>query len=577
MSQRFKWVGPSAACPAAVLSISLLLAACGSGSGGSTDRTAPFVKETTPDSGAVMTTRDPVTISFNEAIDTGSLVLGGDMASKSDGGSFSRPAKSAPASGIRAEASSDTLTVNPLIAWDPGTDRSLTVDAKDIAGNSLPTLSLNFTIVKGMIYVSTPGHGGDDANEGTKAHPKATIPAGIEEATNQNYVPGAVLVSGGTYPVNSDPAVLTQVVLVEAISLYGGYSADFSGRNPSANLTDVHDMSTATATSGNPNRAIDAAGVTEATVVDGFTIQGAMGDYSTGILLRNGASPTIQNNMIHGGSGFPSFGILSFSSSPSIENNTINGGSGNPSFGIYADTSSPGIVDNTIKGGRGATSYGIYSTTSSADIMNNTIVAGSGNYSVGLYIEISSPNIVNNTISGGNGTISYGIFNYASSSRIENNTIDGGGGYNSYGILNSSTTPTALALRNNIIFTSGNGRTRLCIVEESAGNSDNPVSVLNNDLFDCPTAFYHDYESGNLTAIRDVNDLSHANGDIHAGGNASIDPAFEDRAGGDFHVTSSTPGEVTRGGLDLSADFKDDKDGVGRTVPWSIGAYERDK
>jgi len=558
--------------------MSLLLAACGSGGGGggSTDTTAPFVKETSPDSGAVMTTRDAVTISFNEAIDTSSLVLGGDMASKSDGGSFSRSARSAPASGIRAEAASDTLTINPLIAWDPGTDRSLTVDAKDIAGNSLPTLSLNFTIVKGIIYVSTPGHGGDDANEGTKARPKATIPAGIEEATNRNYVPGAVLVSVGTYPVNSDPSVLTQVVLVEAVSLYGGYSADFSGRNPSADLTDVHDRSTATATSGNPNRAIDAEGITQATVVDGFMIQGAKGDYSTGILLRNGASPTIQNNTIDGGSGFPSYGVLSYSSSPRIENNTINGGSGNRSFGIYDDTSSPSIQNNTINGGSGATSYGIFSTSSSADIVNNTIVAGGGNYSVGIYIELSSPNIVNNTISGGNGTVSYGIFNYASSSRIANNTINGGSGYNSYGILSASTTPTSLAIQNNIIFTSGSGPVRSCIVEESAGTSDNRVSVLNNNLFDCPTAFYHDYESGKLITIRDVNNLSHANGDIHAGGNASIDPAFEDRAGGDFHVTSSTPGEVTRGGLELSSDFKDDKDGVGRTVPWSMGSYERD-
>ena len=72
-------------------------------------------------------------------------------------------------------------------------------------------------------------------------------------------------------------------------------------------------------------------------------------------------------------------------------------------------------------------------------------------------------------------------------------------------------------------------------------------------------------------------------------GNISVDPAFLDKAGGDWHLTASSPLSVSEGGLDLSADAgfpedsggnKIDKDAVVRTGDgtdgWSIGAYEYD-
>jgi hypothetical protein len=506
-------------------------------------------------------------------------------------------------------------------------------------GGSIDTNPANGNGVKGIVYVSPTG---DDANDGTKDHPMATIPAAIDKAANQNYIPGEVWVPEGTYQVNSDPSTHTHVVLAEGISLYGGYSADFSQRDPAANITTIQDISAAAAAANLPNRVIEAgSGVTAATIVDGFTIQGGGGGFSSGVFAHDGGSFTIVDNIIDGGGGSTySYGIYNSNfSTPSIKNNTIAGGQGSgSSYGIFNTSfSSPSIQNNTIDGGGqgSGSSYGIYNLSSSSPlIQNNTINGGGGtSNSSGIYNNsFSSPLIQNNTIDGGGGgsgssygisnsassspliqnnTIdgggggsgsSYGIYNLGFSSSIQNNTIDGGGGAASigiaesvsssliqnntidggrgstysYGIYNNS---SSSSIQNNIVFTSGSG-VEYCISESNA--SSDPISIRNNDLFNCSTAFYRDEATTDLTSIDDVNALV----DTNSGGNVSVDPAFADvdgpdnnidtMADNDWHLSSSSPDQVTQGGLDLSSLFPTDKDGVTRTVSWSMGAYERD-
>ncbi len=88
----------------------------------------------------------------------------------------------------------------------------------------------------------------------------------------------------------------------------------------------------------------------------------------------------------------------------------------------------------------------------------------------------------------------------------------------------------------------------------------------------------------NIIDIGDVNTLTDIiNG---MGGNVSVDPVFVDIDGADddittmddndWHLTGSTTTDISTGGLNLSADFTTDKDGVTRTDPWSMGCYEFD-
>lgn len=460
---------------------------------------------------------------------------------------------------------------------------------------------------------------GDDANPGSETEPMLSINAAVLLAASKVST-GEVRVSSGTY----DP-----VVMAEGISLFGGYATDWSARDPATYVTIIENGSNTGGTVTDPNSTVSgSSGITTTTVIDGFTINGSGGSYSAAI-FNVGASPTISNNIISGGTAATgTYGIYNKTGSqPLILDNTIDGGNGDEGHGIFNLSASPTIRGNTITGGGTTYSYGIQSNGGSGLIENNPLIAGStvtfnsygvstgssnsaqvignviyggdaGNRSYGVKNASTSITLLGNTIDGGTGTTwSYGVFNSSSSPQIrnntiyggttagtstgiyiaptnsaptiQNNTIDGGsGGGASQGIRIFNTLPGAI--ENNIISTSG-GTNRYC-VEEGNDTSD-PASLRNNDLWDCPTALYRDEGATNLTTDILVNGL----GDITSSGNiANIDPAFVNRAGGDWHLKAATPSTVRQGGLDLSAFFTKDKDDVARTASWSMGAYEHD-
>ena len=220
------------------------------------------------------------------------------------------------------------------------------------------------------------------------------------------------------------------------------------------------------------------------------------------------------------------------------------------------------VIDGfTISGGGGnGASVGI-SNYGSPTIINNTINGGSGNQDssgISNYFSVS-PVIINNTINGGSGPHTQGIANYHTSSpTIINNTINGGGnGGFSCGIYNQDTSPT---IKNNIIFTTNTVATYSYGIYKNG--STNLMAVQNNNIF-----------------------LSGDKGKDFVGvdGNVSIDPFFI--SANDWHLTDSTPESVKGGGLSLSTDLRFSKnilgesidmDGIVKTVPWSMGAYEKD-
>lgn len=111
--------------------LAFALTGCGGG-GGNSDSTAPTAM-TTPSSGNKLTLHETVVIQFSESMDTSSLALGGNMAADSDAGAWSTTTDT-----------NDTLTISPGSHWKTGAG-TLTVDAKDLAGNSLSTINLSYT------------------------------------------------------------------------------------------------------------------------------------------------------------------------------------------------------------------------------------------------------------------------------------------------------------------------------------------------------------------------------------------------------------------------------------------------
>jgi hypothetical protein len=400
----------------------------------------------------------------------------------------------------------------------------------------------------------------DDTGDGLSP---ATAHRFIHTAMANAVAPATILVNAGDYQV--DYQLGTHVVLKEGVSLYGGYNANFSARNPAIYVTRIEDRSTTGGTQSEPNRAIDGDGsvlpISSGTVVDGFTIQGSLqyGEYHAAILLRNGAAPTLRNNIIHGGNATNSvqqgitYGIITYSASPTIQNNTIHGGSGSSfTYGIYSLSSSPKVYNNTIHGGSGDTSYGMYNNQSSPTVRNNTMFGGSGTSSHVVYLSAMDPASANPSID------------------------------------------------NNILFSHG-GIFTACI--EGFSNSAagaRPLSVRNNNLYNCAVIYFNpgagctgngDGDGDSRTcSVSELNALLNISGG--ASGNISVDSLFADIDGADnnintmndnnWHFSASSPAGVTAGGLNgrdqLPAwPFTTDKGGINRPAsgnPWSIGAYE---
>jgi hypothetical protein len=560
----------------AMVCMALILLACGGG--GSTDTAAPTVISQTPTTGLIAE-NVPITIQFSESIDTSSYTLGGNLAAESDGGVWSQ-----------TNTIDDTLTITPMANWSANTNRSLIINARDMAGNGLATLTVMHDVYHGtLFYVSAAAV--DDTGDGmTPITAKHTIMAAINAAS----VPATVLVEAGVYHVSV--STTPRIVLKEGVSLYGGYNPGFGDRVAGTSII-VDESVLPTTTLPNPNYAVlGNAEITAATLLDGFTIQGAGSgsNITAGLRLRDGAAPIVQNNTINGGSGSStSYAVYLYNTAaPLIQHNAIYGGSGGTSSaGIYTTDSSPVILNNLIEGGSGSnSSYAVISSIDGAmQIRANRIFGGSGSdFTAGISAARGTHTIENNLIHAGQGAQSHGVLNTEASMTVRNNSIYGGSGITkAVGLEYTYSTPLgSFDIENNIILTqSPNG---ICI------KTDIAWPTHNND-FHCAGALYQ-YNVSSYLGLNNAGNLTpNADGtgtELSPSGanNVSVDPQLADIDGADnnintmddndWHLSASSPASVSAGGLngiDQGWLFTTDKDDVTRPAsgnPWSIGAYE---
>lgn len=182
-----------------------------------------------------------------------------------------------------------------------------------------------------------------------------------------------------------------------------------------------------------------------------------------------------------------------------------------------------------------------------------------------------------NTIDGGSyyscGGLGIQIFDSGSSS-ISRNTIknsicrnNGTGGF----IITSGSDNTAY---NNLVY--GNGTTG-CSISESGTSTNN--SLYNNTVYG--NSGYGILIGAGSTSGVVKNNISYLNtagnlndlgtGTTKASNLTASDPLFVDAAGGNFHLTVSSP--AIGAGVDLSLIFTTDKSGATRIVPWDEGAF----
>ena len=540
-----------------------------------------------PASGTFITGHETVTLLFPQTMDTGTLVVSGDLGA---------------AGTIWATENfpDDKLTLDPSVFWSAGVGRTLIVSLDDYD----QPISISYNVFRG-VCVSVAGAAG---NSGTALAPVDTVPEGIIKV-QAVYGTGDVYVSEGTYSMDWLGDVGSRITLVEGISLTGGFSTDWADWAPITHTTKIQDTTDNGGSFANPARIIDAGtGVSIATVVEGFELVGNTGPYSAAIYC-SGSSPTFRGNKVVAGADGANetrYGFyIDSSSTPLIEQNTINGpaeGGGATileSYAIYTESSAPTIRQNIIYGGRASNTGGVakgFQIEDSSDpfsITNNTITGGTAldsrgieawnsgdtisiinnvilagvNYAVGgtnysLYIRNTSPTIRNNTITAGNpttkATIAYGMYLRAGASPIIENNI--------------------------ILLVEGTDFYDICGIYEFL--TITPSSVKNNDIYwNTGNANLVPYREWSGTIDTDYTTIAAMEADLNgeaastAGANVDNDPQLDTG----YVPTTLSPCAVTTGGIDgdgAAWGYSDDRNGATRTggagLGWSMGAFEHD-
>jgi hypothetical protein len=388
-------------------------------------------------------------------------------------------------------------------------------------------VSETYTIIYDELYVN--GATGSSSNSGFQPDEALdSIPAAIAKAETETVA--RINVAVGTY----DTA--TSIDISGDISLYGGYSSDFSSRDTDTYETIIND----TRTSGSTPRTLRfLTGTTGNAVFDGFTVNAAAANDHV-IAVSVAGAPVIRNCIIRGGSTGNDNRAVSIGGdggSLLMNNEIICRSSSWTDQGIYADREVY-IVNNIVRStGSSSSRLVTLRSGSGARIYNNLLIGGS-----------------TSTIS-----TSYGI-------HIE-------GGQNA-------------DIRNNIIY-DDTPNTSFLGVYESDANQD-PDIFQNNNIFSYDTegSFYLYYNEGStsLTNIADVNNSSTLSPTL-TGGNINIEMVtngyFVNVGTEPWDLDTDCPVSITEGGQDLSAEFSalgippEDRDGIDRgTGTWSIGPYE---
>ncbi len=120
-----------------------------------------------PVSGSAISENQQIVVTFNESMDTGTLVLGGSMESEGDDGVWST-----------ATYTNDTLTISPASVWSEGLGITLTIDCDDLAGDSVDTINLSYDMIGPNVVFGTSVTGNGDLSSWADAGGDTGLAAG---------------------------------------------------------------------------------------------------------------------------------------------------------------------------------------------------------------------------------------------------------------------------------------------------------------------------------------------------------------------------------------------------------------
>lgn len=431
---------------------------------------------------------------------------GSGSASDSASGSASASVSASGSSSDGGSSGNDASSGNT----DAGTDGSADSGASSESGGSTTGIGGE----PNVLYVRDDGQ---DGNPGTIEEPMRTIQWAIAQAESAGTI-DTIRIAEGSY--GFDYANDAHIVVVDGISLYGGYRADWGDRDPARYPTLVVDQSaTAIASSeDDPHRAIEVpASVGADTVLDGLHVEVAMGQFRAALLVAGDV--TVRNSVI----------------APVVDASSVS------TYGVRVLEGAPTVVANRFV----------------FDVVGNDGLsfAVSGEYTDGTFAD----NIID--LSGLTG-YGYGFYFIGGAQAVLANSVWIAAGANMTGVWLNYATPT---IENNVIESEDDGA--VCIW--SSGGASVPAA-LHNNVLDCYYTLFGSDPLRSWTTIMEVE-----GGLVDASDNLKLPQAFTS-ATVDMALDETAPCTVTLGGRDLGAGFSQDIDGLTRTDPRSIGAHEWD-
>ena len=233
------------------------------------------------------------------------------------------------------------------------------------------------------VYVSTTG---DATVAGTSPdHPTSDLVAAVQTAATFGV---DVYLSGGTY-------LVTDLALIDGVSLYGGYAADFATRDPYHQIP-VDETVLEVSGAGS----LRLADFITATTLSGLTIQAASPVSSQElIVVSRSLAVTLQNLVLNGNAAADSEVLLSVSDSQiTVTGSRFVGAASESAVGLVAEQSSGAITNSIFTMGDSMATAGLILDASDLDILNNTIDGGrhDDGAAYGLMLSGSSPHVANN-------------------------------------------------------------------------------------------------------------------------------------------------------------------------------------
>lgn len=234
---------------------------------------------------------------------------------------------------------------------------------------------------------------------------------------------------------------------------------------------------------------------TSASVLSGFTVQNGDAQEGGGVQVE-GASPTIQNNIIQNNRGINGGGGIGLGfASPLIDHNIIrantqdsgySGGIGGGGISVRG-ASTAQIMGNTIQSNTWPTAFGggISLFGAGAVIIQNNLFIGNTCYDSGNAIamanDVSGTLIVQNVFIGNNSINGASLFWWNSPAALVNNTIaDGPSSIPNFAQVASTGLSLSTVIANNVIASSNQGTIAYdCVFSDIP----NPSNFYNNDVF----------------------------------------------------------------------------------------------